>query len=231
MQLPKRAASPSHCRWICSPASNWCAEEKLAPPLWQELLAGRAARVEGHAAAGAAKLIFPGAFNPLHAGHRRMAALAAELMGGTPAYEVSVFNVDKPPLDFVEIEHRLAQFAETEPVWLTRAATFVAKAAVFPGATFVVGADTLARIAEPRYYGGNPVEAERAVRAIANQNCRFLVFGRVCDGAFRTLEQLTLPGELRALCIAVPAEKFRDDVSSTALRQRSEAGPSGRAAD
>ena len=101
---------------------------------------------------------------------------------------------------------------------ITRAPTFVEKAELFPGATFVVGADTMVRIAEPRYYGGD--DRGGTMRdLIARQGCRFLVFGRKVAGRFQSLGDLVLPAALRALCDEVPEAEFREDVSSTELRQ------------
>jgi nicotinamide mononucleotide (NMN) deamidase PncC len=199
---------------------------KQAPAAWQELLAGKIERVGCQAAAGeptkvaaaTGPLVFPGAFNPLHDGHRRMAAAAERLAGRRPLFEISISNVDKPLLDFLEIDRRVQQFEPGDAVWLTRAATFVEKARLFPGATFIVGADTIRRIAEAKYYAGGVAGLVEALEAIANQGCRFLVFGRLIDGAFRTLSDLALPAALMSICAAVPEESFRADISSTVLR-------------
>ena len=100
-------------------------------------------------------------------------------------------NVDKPPLDFIEIDRRVAAVrSRTRSVWLSRAPHFSEKAELFPGATFVVGADTIARIGDPRYYGGQEAAMRRPSRDIAAHGCRFLVFGRPVDGAFRTLSAI-----------------------------------------
>jgi hypothetical protein len=167
-------------------------------------------------------VVFPGAFNPLHDGHRRIAELGRELLDAPAQFELSVTNVDKPPLDYLEIDERSRQFQPDDTLWLTRAATFVEKAALFPGATFLVGAETIARIAEQRYYGNDPQAADDAIAQILAAGCRFLVFGRVVGGTFRTLGELVLPAQLLAACEEVPAEKFREDVSSTELRNQGE---------
>ncbi len=167
----------------------------------------------------APRVILSGAFNPLHAGHRRMAEIAQEVLGLPPAMEISILNVDKPALDYLEIERRLGQFPPEQTVWLTRAATFDDKSRLFPGATFVVGVDTLRRIADPRYYGNDCSVMLQSLQRIIGRNCRFLVFGRAVGSSFIRLADLDLPDVLRRACSEIPPEKFREDVSSTALRK------------
>jgi nicotinamide mononucleotide (NMN) deamidase PncC len=202
-----------------------------APTAWQELLAGEldaaAARTDMaatgfHIRPGSRRAVFPGAFDPLHEGHREMASLAAKRLGLLVEYEISILNVDKPPLDFIEMDRRAGQFEKRETLWFTRAATFVEKAALFQPATFIVGADTIARIADPKYYGGDRQTCEQAIDRIAATGGRFLVFGRSVDGAFQSLSSLDLPPPLAALCQEVPAEEFRRDISSTQLRHAGE---------
>lgn len=204
--------------------------EKHAPPAWTEVLLGRRSSVivcdeqsrtvqqtSSTAAAGPPAVLFPGAFNPLHEGHRRMAQIAAAHCGRPVTFELSIANVDKPPLDFLEVADRLTQFAGN-CVLLTHAATFEQKAQANPGCTFVVGADTVLRIADPRYYGDEPRRRDASIATIASQGCRFLVFGRMIAGHFQSLADLALPQALRELCDEVPEADFRIDLSSTELR-------------
>jgi Cytidylyltransferase-like len=163
------------------------------------------------------KLLLPGSFNPLHAAHLKLAEIASKRLGQPTAFELSIANVDKPPLDRAEIERRLHQFADNAPVWLTRAPTFVEKARLFPGVVFVVGADTAARILSPRYYRDANLDA--ALSEIRAYGCRFLVAGRVDgNGTFLNLDDLLLAVAYRDLFDAIPAEVFRMDLSSTQLR-------------
>lgn len=171
------------------------------------------------------RVVFPGAFNPLHEGHRNMAAEASRMLQAHVEYEVSIVNVDKPPLERAVVEQRLAQFSPDTPLWITRAATFVEKAQLFPRATFVVGADTIARIADPKYCGGDEVACRNAIGEIARHGCRFLVFGRVGQSVFDTLTSLALPDPLREICAGVPESRFRLDLSSTELREKSRFNP------
>jgi len=195
-----------------------------APPAWQDLLNGhsritQASQISEPWSHGR-RFVFPGAFNPLHCGHLKMAQIAAARV----EFEISIENVDKPPLDYTEMHERAAPMAERGlPLWFTRAATFAEKSELFPGATFIVGADTLARIGHCRYYGHDPAAAEAAIARIAQNGCRFLVFGRVVDGGFRSLDDLNLPASLRQLCDEIPCNEFREDISSTDLRHASDA--------
>jgi nicotinic acid mononucleotide adenylyltransferase len=193
-----------------------------APPDWQELLEGVRTLVrhggQPNPADRASDLVFPGAFHPLHAGHRRMAQVAEAMVGRRADFEISIRNVDKPPLDYTEIQQRLAQFSPGETVWLTRAPTFEEKSQEFPGATFLVGADTIRRIADPRYYSGETA-MHQALERIVGRGCRFLVFGRLGPSGFVRLGDLELPPALRRISVEVSAEQFREDIASSELRR------------
>ncbi len=202
---------------------------QVAPIEWTDLLLGkrkfvdvRQTGAEAQATSSgsppaAPRVLFPGAFNPFHSGHKRMAQIAAARYGSPVTFELSITNVDKPPLDFIEIADRISQL-QPERVLLTRAATFVEKAQIEPGCIFVVGADTLERIGNPVYYGDNRARRDAAIAAIAEAGCRFLVFGRSTGAQFYSLSDYNLPAALRALCDEVPEAEFREDVSSTELR-------------
>lgn len=195
--------------------------EHKAPPSWTELLLGQRTHVAvEEQIADADKspaILFPGAFNPIHAAHKRMVEIASDRLGHQVTFEISITNVDKPPLDFIEIDDRLKQLSG-QRVLLTRAARFVEKAKLAPGCTFVVGVDTIVRIADSNYYDGGATQRDTAIAAIADAGCRFLVFGRFLQGAFRTLSDLEVPTDLCKLCDEVPEAAFREDVSSTTLR-------------
>jgi hypothetical protein len=198
-----------------------------APETWRDLLLGKteALRQRGieKSAAGqetVPRAVFPGAFHPLHAGHRRMLQIAGKILAAPVEVEISILNVDKPPLDYLEIARRLEQFAAEQPIWLTRSATFEEKSRLFPGTTFVVGTDTLRRIADPRYYGGDASACRAAVERIAARGCRFLVFGRVEQGRIVDLADLELPRTLKSISTFVPETTFREDVSSSELRRQ-----------
>jgi len=173
--------------------------------------------------ASAPAALLPGAFNPVHAGHWGMAAAVERRTGLPVAVELSVTNVDKPPLRPEEVRRRLAQFAWHLPVWLTRAPTFAEKAVLFPGVVFVVGADTAARIVEPSYYRDSEENMAAALEQIRRLGCRFLVACRAdASGRLTKLSELSVPQPYRELFSALPETEFLVHVSSTQLRERGE---------
>lgn len=198
-----------------------------APESWQKLLLGEL-DVVGLGTPldwqrGRPAVLFPGAFHPLHTGHQRMAQIAEAKLGRPVEFEIAISNVDKPPLDYCEIRHRVEQFSLQDRIWLTRLPTFVEKARRFPQATFVVGIDTLLRIADPSYYGQDSGARDRAIQELVERGCRFLVFGRFFKGRFWELNNVTIPDPLRAICEGVKEAEFREDVSSTRLRHQTAA--------
>lgn len=164
--------------------------------------------------------ILPGSFSPFHQGHANLARIAGDMLGGDVFFEISVLNVDKPPLSEPEVRQRLDQFLGKGNVVLTRAETFRKKADLFPGCTFVIGWDTAIRLVAPRYYGGDNTDMLTALAEMWTAGCRFLVAGRRDEGGtFRTLEDVAVPGGFSPLFKSIPESRYREDISSTALRE------------
>jgi hypothetical protein len=173
----------------------------------------------GHSSFARPRALLPGSFNPLHHGHTGLAAAAAVHLGVAVAFELSVANVDKPELDADEVARRVAQFAGVGPIWVTRAATFAAKAGLFPRAAFVVGWDTAVRLIDVRYYAADAARRDACLRALSDAGCRVVVGGRAgADGHFRTWDGGGVPAVFRGLFVPLAEADFRADVSSTSLR-------------
>ncbi len=216
-----------------SPRSLLDADENFAETvvatsdIIDRFLAGEVDRVtvqpDGQLMVSAPRLpvLLPGSFNPMHAGHMLLARVAEELTQQPLAFEISVTNVDKPPLDGRTVRHRLAQFAWKSPVELTRAPTFVEKSRLFPRTTFVIGADTAERLVAPKYYGGDEVRMHVALEEIANSGGSFLVAARIdAAGRVRTLGDIPVPRRYADLFTAIPEHRLRIDASSSDIRAR-----------
>jgi len=166
-------------------------------------------------------VLFPGSFNPMHEGHVLLARVAEELRQQPLAFEISVTNVDKPPLAGETVRNRLAQFAWKSPVELTRAPTFLEKSRLFPSATFVIGADTAERLVAPKYYGDDEFLMHVALEEIANSGSSFLVAVRIdAVGRARALDDIPVPRRYADLFTEIPEHVFRVDTSSSEIRAR-----------
>jgi hypothetical protein len=169
-------------------------------------------------------VLLPGSFNPVHQGHMALARVAEELRQRPVAFEISVTNVDKPPLTGETVRRRLAQFAWKAPVELTRAPKFVDKSRLFPRCTFVIGADTAERLFPLKYNGGDETQMHRTFEEIANSGAGFLVAARIdATGRVRALKDIPMPHRYIDLFTEIPEHRFRFDGSSSEIRTRGRA--------
>lgn len=190
-----------------------------------QLLAGAVDRVTAQPdgqmllAAPRPLVLLPGSFNPVHAGHLLLAQVAEEVRQQPSVFEISVTNVDKPPLAAETLRQRLAQFAWKSRVELTRAPTFVEKSRLFPSSTFVIGADTAERLFAPKYYGDDPERMLAALEEIASAGSSFLVAVRIdAAGRVRALNDIAVPRRYAEIFTEIPEQRFRLDTSSSEIR-------------
>ena len=164
------------------------------------------------------KALLSGSFNPFHAGHEAMISYAEDRLGCAVALELCIANADKPPLDYVEINRRVEAIVDKGDLWLTSLPLFAQKAEEFGDVTFLVGTDTLVRIADAKYYRDESTREDR-FRRFEDLGVRFLVFARKFGDGFQALEDLDLPRSLSVLCDGVPKDEFRVDLSSSQMRE------------
>lgn len=165
--------------------------------------------------------VLSGAFNPVHEGHRQLAAVAERILGQSVHFELSLTNVDKPVVSASDIRRRITALSDHR-VLLTNAPRFIDKAQLFPGGRFVVGFDTAVRILDDRYYDRSVERRDETLRRLVSLDIRFLVAGRLMANSsntmFATAADLHIPDSVAELFIGVPESQFRMDLSSTEIR-------------
>ncbi|KAE8672982.1 hypothetical protein F3Y22_tig00111832pilonHSYRG00071 [Hibiscus syriacus] len=82
-----------------------------------------------------------------------------------------------------------------------------------PPFVFVIGADTVARLINPKYYDGSYHRMIETLSGCKRTGCIFIVAGR------NVLEDFDVPEVLKDMFVPMPAERFRMDVSSTEIRK------------
>ena len=130
-------------------------------------------------------LIFPGSFNPFHDGHASMMKEAYKRTKRKIFLEISVTNVDKPPIDYVDINYRvnsitnyLMKDSELMEIFggiiLSNTPTFTKKVWLYPpGVDYLVGGDTAKRILDIKY--GSVIDLMDALMVM---NAKFYVTPR-----------------------------------------------------
>lgn len=182
---------------------------------WRELMREEIQFISSHNEEP--KLIFPGAFNPIHKAHLEMAALAKKQIQKEVFFEVCIQNADKPPLSYHQIDSTLKQFTQSDKWVLTKTGKFSDKAMIFKDATFIIGADTLLRMLNEKFYPSYKSMIEE-FEIFNQQNTKFLVFGRVYGEKFITLNDISLPENIKQRFEGFGEDIFRSDISSSQIR-------------
>jgi nicotinic acid mononucleotide adenylyltransferase/nicotinamide mononucleotide (NMN) deamidase PncC len=165
-------------------------------------------------------IIMSGSFNPCHKNHIEMAMIASEKYGIPVDFEISLANVDKPPIDFISLKERLdsvracmqdMKMGTAGNIFLSNSPLFADKAILFPDSVFLIGTDTLNRLFNVNYYREGE-DMQSLINHFRKYNTRFLVFERkdakICS-------DIDIPD----ICDIVACDCYTDDgTSSTKIR-------------
>jgi nicotinic acid mononucleotide adenylyltransferase/nicotinamide mononucleotide (NMN) deamidase PncC len=169
-------------------------------------------------------LLYPGAFNPPHYGHHKLAREAQSNQSNVyehnndPLFMISVDNPHKPWLSVTDILKRAKMLKGSYRVFTVGEPLFTDKVNNWPATRLIIGTDTLDRLLDPKW---GPT-TEEVITTFRNKLVQFYVANRTVDGELLTLEQLknkwslnqyncnTLFLQLHTVC----------DISSTELRNK-----------
>jgi Cytidylyltransferase-like len=164
--------------------------------------------------------ILSGSFNPLHEGHKKLSSVASQQLNKDVVFELPLINAEKAPIDLAEARKRAVQFLGFDTLLLSRAPLFDMKAEFYPNSTFILGADTAARLVAPRFYSDDMVKMKASLEHLRSRGAKFLVAGRSSKDDFKTLGDIEIPDEYRDMFSEIPESAFKMDISSTELRKR-----------
>lgn len=151
-------------------------------------------------------VLFPGAFNPPHEGHKWLARASRGI------FHITTNPPHKPALNVIELVERAKLldgyariFTQDDPLYLD-------KARKFPGAKIIVGVDALIRMLDPKW----GVEITPLLNEFRALGTKFLVADREVNGQVETLFHIA--GAPLDICKRInnPTEHYK--MSSTALR-------------
>lgn len=172
---------------------------------------------EAEPKSGKGLLLVPGAFNPVHFGHFGMAKAAEDKSGLRATFAITLKPPHKDALSISEAISRLEQFRGRDLIFGWDDALYLQKAERFPGASFVIGADVMDRILDPKWCPVDPM-----LKRFGELETTFYVADRTVNGETFTWAGVSRKYDLQkreARWVWKPIQGTWD-VSSTEIRAR-----------
>ena len=163
--------------------------------------------------------MMPGSFNPPHAGHLGLAETFRAEHGKSVLFEIGTNPPHKTPPTVQELLQRAKLLKGQDVLFSRNMPMYIEKAAMFHGMDFIVGADTMLRILDPKW-GVDPYTVMSHIKGYGNE---FYVSGREMDGKFITRDDIVdkLPSDyIMEFGPIIHHLEGRWDVSSTELRNK-----------
>ncbi|TQD26151.1 hypothetical protein [Methanolobus vulcani] len=165
-------------------------------------------------------IILSGSFNPCHKNHIEMAMIASEKYDMPVDFEISLANVDKPPINYISLKERVDSVracmqdmrgGSAGNIYLSNSPLFADKAILFPDSVFLIGTDTLNRLFNVNYYREGE-DMQSLIEHFSKYNTKFLVFRR-------KESQICSEIDIPDICEIVSYDCYTDDgTSSTKIR-------------
>jgi nicotinic acid mononucleotide adenylyltransferase len=137
-------------------------------------------------------VFYPGNFNPIHEGHLGASQAVLNTIAsrfGKRKDVVFTTTMDPPhkkALSAAEVLQRAAALQGHDFLVTTNDARYIDKARAYPGASFIIGADALIRMLDPKW----GIATQDLLDEFTKLNTTFFVLGRLIDGRFLTLHDI-----------------------------------------
>jgi len=137
-------------------------------------------------------VFYPGNFNPIHEGHVNSANAA---LNDLARYEGTIYDVvytttvnppHKDSLSSMQVMQRVSMMKNKNFLLTYDDGLYLDKAKKFPESNFIIGADALLRMLDPKW----GVNIEDLLSQFVKLKAGFLVLGRLVDGNFTTLKDI-----------------------------------------
>ena len=170
--------------------------------------------------------IMPGAFNPPHEGHFGAAKASLEEYNYPVVFETTATPPHKEGLSVQELLKRAKLLHGHDRIFTKELPYYIDKARAFPGSPFVLGADAMVRMLDPKW-GLDPIDM---FKGFIDLNTKLFVASREIDGKLVScndiLNDLLKNGKrgvwTLAMNVLMPLEGHWE-ISSTELRKQVEA--------
>ena len=156
------------------------------------------------------RTIYPGAFNPPHAGHFEIAKKT------NAVFSIEAVSPHKGSLGLHELLQRAKLLKGHEILFTFNQSLYVDKSNHFPGCPLVIGADSFVRMLDPKW-GPDPVNL---LREMTVNDTRIYVVGREVNGKYMSADEAISLVPESATCYDIVPVDGRWDLSSTQLRNR-----------
>lgn len=158
-------------------------------------------------------LFFPGSFHPPHAGHFDVATKVTRETGYIPIFSTTQNPPHKSSLSLQEMLERAKMLKGHDCLFTEGDSLYLEKARKFPGSSFVIGADALIRMLDPKW---GP-DIEPMLREFEHLGTRFYVRGRLNTETNQFIKLSDIPLAASHPCfVKLPG---RYDGSSSAIRE------------
>lgn len=184
MGKEQRLFQEDHCSEAALEMLNWCFVKDYWKWTIEPDMLLKTAINYVNSRCGDGQILYPGAFNPIHEGHRRLVSTVEALTGDKVCYHINTNNPHKPALTATDLLRRCSgseSFLVDHNLPL-----YIDKARAYPGTAMIIGTDALQRMLDPKW-GPDVVDMLEEFHKLGTF---FYVGERIVNGEVLTLQKI-----------------------------------------